>query len=180
MNVPNVLTIIRFFLVPAFAYAYLYARNIPASAIILAASGLTDFLDGFIARKYNLVTKWGTAFDPIADKFTQITVAFCIALSGYTTMWLIFGILVVKEVFMILGGIKLYKKGDIVMGANWYGKVATVMIYFVFLVLILFGTSLPEIVKYILFISVIGLSVFSFIRYAAVFVGMRKKLKELQ
>ena len=69
---------------------------------------------------------------------------------------------------------------DIVMGANWYGKVATVMIYFVFLVLILFGTSLPEIVKYILFISVIGLSVFSFIRYAAVFVGMRKKLKELQ
>lgn len=176
MNIPNILTIIRFFLVPVFAYIYLLAANNTAAAIILAISGITDILDGYIARKYNMVTKWGAAFDPIADKFTQISVAFCLALGGYKVMWFIFGFLVVKELIIVLGGIKLYKKGDVVIGANWYGKAATVLFYLVFFVLILYGGALNDFSKYLLFAAATGLSVFALIRYAALFFGMRKKL----
>ncbi len=176
MNIPNALTIVRFFIVPVFAYTYLVQKNIAVSAIVLIISGVTDFLDGFIARRFDMITKWGTAFDPIADKFTQITVSLCIALSGYKTMWAVFGFLVIKEVIVVLGGIKLYKKGDVVISANWYGKAATVLFYFVFLMLILFGQSLPEAVKYILFASSIGLSAFAFARYALIFIGIKKKL----
>ncbi|MCK9478631.1 MAG: CDP-alcohol phosphatidyltransferase family protein [Firmicutes bacterium] len=176
MNIPNMLTIARFILVPVFAYTYLFAGNNAVSAIILAVSAVTDILDGYIARKYNMVTKWGAAFDPIADKLTQITVAFCLAFGGYKVMWLIFSFLVVKELILVLGGIKLYKKGDVVIGANWYGKAATVLFYLVFFVLILFGGKLGDASKYILSAIAIAFSIFAFVRYTALFFGIRKKL----
>ena len=174
MNLPNLLTVIRFFLIPVFVFVYSSGSRIAAAAI-LAVSGLTDILDGYIARKYNMITKWGKAFDPVADKLTQITVAFCISLSGHTIMWFVFGFLVFKELIMVLGGIKLYKKSDVVIGANWYGKAATLIFYIVFFVLILFGRNLSELSKYMLATAAVALSIFAFIRYIILFLGIRKK-----
>nr|MCR5151173.1 CDP-alcohol phosphatidyltransferase family protein [Clostridiales bacterium] len=73
-TVPNLLTVVRIILVPFFAVEY-YHRNYLAAVIILAVSGLTDFLDGKIARKFNQVSTLGKLLDPLADKATQITLA---------------------------------------------------------------------------------------------------------
>ena len=176
MNIPNILTVTRFFLIPVFAYVYLIGNNNVASAVILAVSGLTDILDGYIARKYNMITKWGAACDPIADKLTQITVALCIAISGYRIMWFVFGFLVFKELVMVFCGIKLYRNSDVVISANWYGKAATLLFYIVFFVLILFGENMIEPSKYILSATAVALSIFALVRYAIIFFGIRKKL----
>lgn len=176
MNIPNILTVARFFLIPVFVYAYLFRGSIVASAVILAVSALTDVLDGYIARKYNMITKWGTVFDPIADKATQITVAFCIAYGGISIMWFAFGLLLAKELVMVLGGIKLYRKGDVVVSANWYGKAATILFYLVFFVLIIFGDVISEAAKTGIIGAALALSIFALIRYSAIFFGMRKKL----
>lgn len=176
MNIPNLLTGVRFILIPVFAYVYLWEQNIALSAVILAFSGITDFLDGFIARRFNMITKWGAAFDPIADKLTQIVVAMCIALSGVKIMWFLFGFLVFKEISMILGGINLYKKGDVVVPANWYGKAATLLFYVLFFVLIIFGDKLSEFAKSSMILLSIALSIFALIRYTMLFFKMRKKL----
>ena len=71
-NIPNILTIIRFLLIPTIFYSALQ-DNYVIAAILLVLSGITDVLDGFIARKFNCITNFGTLFDPLADKLTQIS-----------------------------------------------------------------------------------------------------------
>ena len=110
MNIPNLLTFFRLLLIPVFVYSYSFAGNTAASVVILAVSGITDVLDGYIARKYNMSTPFGSVFDPVVDKLTQITVALCIALSGLAVMWFVFGFLIIKEAAMVVGGISLYRK----------------------------------------------------------------------
>jgi len=177
MSIPNILTMLRFILIPVFAYTYIVLDSVPLSATILALSGITDFLDGFIARRFNMITKWGIVFDPIADKLTLITVALCISLSGIKFMWALFGFLVFKELLMILGGINLYKKGDVVVPANWYGKAATILFYLLFFMLIIFGGNLNEAAKNAMIFISIALGVFALIRYSMLFFVMKRTLK---
>ncbi|WP_313561947.1 CDP-alcohol phosphatidyltransferase family protein, partial [Ruminiclostridium cellobioparum] len=70
-NIPNLLTLIRLLIVPVLGYFLYFEHYIPAM-ILFAFGGFTDVLDGYIARKYNLITKWGKVFDPLADKLMQI------------------------------------------------------------------------------------------------------------
>lgn len=77
---------------------------------------------------------------------------------------------------MVLGGINLYKRSDVVVPANWYGKVATFIFYLLFFVMILFRDNLSEPVKNLMISLSLALSVFALIRYAILFFKMRKKL----
>lgn len=131
MNLPNILTTIRFMLIPLFVGVFFSSldKNMFYSVIIFIIAGVTDVLDGYIARKYNIITKWGQAMDPLADKLMQLTVIICFTVKGLIPIWviLIYGI---KEIFMILGGIVLYTRKDkLVIPANSYGKIATVIFY---------------------------------------------------
>jgi len=174
MNIPNFLTVVRFCLIPVFVYTYVFQQNVWLALFILIMSGLTDILDGYIARRFNQITRWGMAFDPIADKLTQITTAFCIAYMGEWTMWIAFAFLLVKELLMIIYGIKLYKKKDVVVPANWYGKVATCFFYAVFVIL-LAGGSMPEIAKEVIVIAAVLFGIFAFVRYAMLFFKIKEK-----
>ena len=174
MNIPNILTVIRFLLIPVFAYQYIVQGNVAWAAIILVLSGVTDVLDGYIARRYNLVTKWGVVFDPIADKLTQLTVAFCIAFKGLELMWIAFGLMLAKELVLVCGGIKLYRKADVVVPANWFGKVATLVFYLVFFMLILFGNQISEEVKETMVIVALSLSIFALFSYIINFFKIQK------
>ncbi len=173
MNIPNVLTVIRFLLIPVFAYEYLQDYVVWAT-IILVLSGVTDVLDGYIARRYNLVTKWGVVFDPIADKLTQLTVAFCIAFKGVQIMWVAFALMLAKELVLVCGGIKLYRKADVVVPANWFGKVATLFFYFVFFMLILFENKITLEVKETMVIVALSLSIFALFSYVINFFKIQK------
>ena len=95
--------------------------------ILLTLSGLTDVLDGTIARKFNLITNFGKLMDPLADKLTQLAVLTTLAIKGIIPIWMII-VLAIKECAMIAGASFLYGK-ELVVSSKWYGKLATVLFY---------------------------------------------------
>lgn len=125
-HVPNALTIARFILIP-FIIISLVQDNYILTFILLTISGLTDVLDGFIARKFDLITNFGKLVDPLADKSTQIAILTTLALKEIIPIWMIV-ILFLKEFAMIAGASFLYGK-ELVVSSKWYGKLATVLFY---------------------------------------------------
>lgn len=128
MNIPNMLTVIRLLLIPVFIGYYTSGQPILALTVYLLA-GVTDVLDGYIARRYDLSTKLGTVLDPLADKLMLLTALGCLSFSGIIPMW-VFYIVVLKEGAMILGAAIMYF-GHInrVIPSNVFGKVATIVFY---------------------------------------------------
>ncbi len=139
MNVPNTLSLIRALLVPVFVATLLFMREIPVwccvvPTIVYALTGLTDMLDGKIARKYNLVTDFGKFIDPLADKFMVIGSAIAILvwmmLNGETTLALVFVWVVLIVLLRELGVTSLRLvvagKSGIVVAASMLGKIKTV------------------------------------------------------
>ena len=132
MNLPNKLTILRLVLIPVFVAVY-YVQAIPynfiISAVIFVIAALTDFLDGYIARKYNLVTNLGKFLDPIADKIL-VSTALILLLVPNTTMalpwWtgILVAVILARE--LLISGFRLVAvdKG-IVIAADKIGKVKT-------------------------------------------------------
>lgn len=125
-NIPNALTIVRFILIPFIVYFILTGQYI-SGFIILTISGLTDVLDGFIARKFNFITNFGKLIDPLADKTTQIAVLASLTFKGIIPLWILL-IVFLKEFIMISGASFLYGK-KLVVSSRWYGKLATVLFY---------------------------------------------------
>ena len=100
-HVPNTLTIIRFLLIP-FIVACIFNGNFIAAFIIFTISGITDIADGFIARKFNLVSNFGKLMDPLADKLTQISTLASLAIIHIIPIWILILVLI-KEFIMIVG-----------------------------------------------------------------------------
>ena len=125
-NVPNILTIIRFLLIP-FIIFYIFTGNYILAFVFFTISGLTDIADGFIARKFELVSNFGKLMDPLADKLTQITTLGSLAITNIIPIWILI-IVLLKEFIMICGASFLYGK-DVVVYSKWYGKLATVLFY---------------------------------------------------
>jgi cardiolipin synthase len=140
-HIPNILSCIRILLIPLFVWQ-LQSDHTVTAAVILALSGLTDLLDGFLARRFNWVSRWGKILDPVADKLTQITVCFVLALK-MRDYWFFFAVLLVKELIMLVLGGYLWRKKTLIEGARWFGKVFTTLFY-VAMTVIVFLPSLPH------------------------------------
>lgn len=125
-HVPNILTIIRFLFIPLILY-YIFTENYLLGFIFFTVSGITDILDGCIARKFNLVSNFGKLMDPLADKLTQISVLAALVIVNIIPIWILI-IVVLKELIMVIGASFLYGK-DVVVYSKWYGKLATVLFY---------------------------------------------------
>ena len=125
-HVPNALTIVRFLLIPFIVYFILTGQYI-AAFVMLTVSGLTDILDGFIARKFNFITNFGKLIDPLADKATQVSVLASLTFKGIIPLWILL-IVFLKEFIMVSGASFLYGK-KLVVSSRWYGKLATVLFY---------------------------------------------------
>jgi len=125
-HVPNALTIIRFLLIPVIVISIFNGDYIIAF-IFFTISGITDIADGFIARKFNLISNFGKLMDPLADKLTQIATIASLTLKNIIPIWIL-AIVLLKELIMIAGASFLYGK-DVVVYSKWYGKLATVLFY---------------------------------------------------
>ena len=171
MNVPNALSLARIALLPVFVVFYLNSENNKTLMYwafgILILSGLTDSLDGIIARKFNQITDLGKLLDPIADKLTQVTVVICLALRYSEVVYLLI-ICVVKEICQALGGLFLLHHGMKIQGARWFGKISTFTFYSV-MVLIVGWPSMPKWLLVSLVILVALLMIFAFIKYITMF-----------
>lgn len=126
-HVPNILTIIRFFLIPFIIY-FIFTEQYIMAFVMLTLSGLTDVLDGIIARKFDCITNFGKLIDPLADKATQISILASLTFKGIIPLWMLL-VVFLKEFAMIAGASFLYGK-ELVVSSRWYGKLATVLFYF--------------------------------------------------
>jgi cardiolipin synthase len=135
MNVPNMLTMSRFVLIPLFLILYLNDRPIVALCILLVA-GLTDFLDGFIARRSGQVTVTGSMLDPLADKLMMLSVVLALLIKNILP-WTAFAVMTFRELVMIIGSGVYHFQGLKTVPANLFGKVTTVLYYAAILLMFL-------------------------------------------
>ena len=176
-NIPNILTMLRFVLIPFILY-FLSIDNYILTFVFLTLSGITDVLDGFIARKFNFITDFGKLIDPLADKATQLLTLGALVLKNIIPLWIL-GLLVLKEFIMIAGASFLYGK-ELVVSSKWYGKLATVLIYIAIVCsLVIKQFSLPfKFDTYIYYLAILS-TIFSLIMYIKAFFmqGYLKKNK---
>lgn len=127
-TIPNLLSLLRLCMIPLIIWLYCTQKNYALTAVVLVLSGLTDMVDGYIARRFNMVTDLGKALDPVADKLTQASVMFCL-LSRFRMMLVPLLLLIFKEVCNGVISLVVIKKTGKVCGADWHGKVCTWLLY---------------------------------------------------
>lgn len=171
MNLANILTMSRIALVPIYLILFYssFENRLLYSGIILILSGITDLLDGYFARKYNMVTKLGTMLDPIADKLTTFSVLISFASIKLIPIWILI-VLGLKEFALIIGGGFLYYLENKAIPANMFGKTATLLFY-ITVILIVMGLN-GLFVSILLYLTVI-LHLVAFINY---FLIMKSKV----
>ena len=175
-HIPNILSCLRVAMVIAFIILFIKGEYAICLALYIAAF-LTDVLDGFLARKFNWVSNFGKLVDPFADKFMFISALAClVAVKRFP--WYLLALLVAKELLMIIGGLMMLKKKKVAVYADWWGKVATFLLFMsvtLTLVDLAFNDFIPDIILTVLYFAATGLSLFSFFHYAykAGFIGKK-------
>lgn len=178
LTIPNLMSFFRLVLIPVFAWVYLTAETAGQCYLavgILAVSSLTDMFDGLIARKFHMISKLGKVLDPVADKATHIVLMLCLC-SRYKGMWVLVGIFVVKEGFMAVMGIINLRKGKMLDGAKWYGKVCTAMLFAAMLILVAFPEISSRAANAILIVCGV-LMIATLLLYIPVFRKMKEEKK---
>lgn len=189
-TIPNLLSFLRIIMVPVFAVLFTRGEVI-ASVCVLALSGISDFLDGKIARRFNQISDLGKVLDPVADKLTQITIAVLLYLRFRasseelvkTFSW-IFLIFIVKELVMVIFGGIMIAIGLRPSAAEIFGKAATFVFYGVMIMFFAFAPdvgafnnlwTMPDVMLVILVAVSAVLTVVAFTSYLP---GVFRQFKE--
>ena len=162
LTIPNILSLCRIALIPVITWLYLNDYSLYA-VYVLILSGVTDVVDGYIARHYDMISDMGKILDPVADKLTQAIVLFCLT-TKFQLMLLLLGLLVIKEVSLGILGLWAVNKTKVVKGANWHGKVTTALLYFTMIVHIIW-IEIPMTVSDLLTGACIAFMMLSFVLY---------------
>lgn len=128
-NIPNAITILRLCLIPVFIWMFFSDTdlNYVWALIIYLFAGVTDLLDGYLARKYNVVTVVGIVLDPLADKLMLLTALACLTLVGILPIWALTIMMIIEGLQIISGIILYFHPRQDVIPANKFGKAATVL-----------------------------------------------------
>ena len=169
MNLPNKLTVLRVLMIPFFVLFMLLditgaADKWIAVAIFIIAS-FTDFLDGYIARKYNLVSNFGKFMDPLADKLLVSAAMICLVEMGRLPAWIV--IVIISREFIISGFRLIASDNGIVIAASYWGKFKTVFQMAMIIVLICNLGGVFGIVETILIWVSLILTIVSLVDYIA-------------
>ncbi|MCQ2480670.1 MAG: CDP-alcohol phosphatidyltransferase family protein [Clostridia bacterium] len=186
-TVPNLLSFLRIVMVPIFAV--LYVKGMYGWAVlVLALSGISDFLDGKIARRFNQISSLGKILDPLADKATQITIAILffwtftkanqpiVKAAGW-----IFLVFLVKEAVMVIGSVIMIIIGLRPGAAEMPGKIATFAFYFIMVAIVAFGPEIgiiaPIIPGWLMLALVIISAVLTIVAFCGYIPGVIEQLK---
>jgi len=148
ITIPNLLSMFRLCLVPVIVWLYCFEQMYVLTIIFIVISSLTDIIDGYIARKYNMISKFGKFIDPVADKLTQMAIILCL-MFRFPIMFIPLAIILIKDPIVLIVRYILYEKSGEVIGANWCGKLATICI-FIMIVTHLIWTTIPQVLTYII------------------------------
>ncbi len=165
MNVPNALSLVRLALVPVFCRVFFLPRPNAHlwAALVYALAFFTDIADGYIARKFDQITRLGRVLDPLADKLMTLAVIACITIDGIIPAWAVV-VFFCKELAMGLGGLVMYRRVKDVRPSNWLGKASTGVFFVVLAALVLFPVPRPWATGLITF--ALAFTIVALIRYA--------------
>jgi len=142
MILPNQLTILRIILTPVFLFLFLYENQVlkEISLIIFLAAALTDWYDGWLARKFNYITSWGKFWDPLADKILTSSAFFGFAMVGLIANWMVWVIIFRDLLITLLRVFSDYRGFS--FRTSIYAKIKTVLqMIFLYYLLIFFVLS---------------------------------------
>lgn len=167
MNTPNKLTIVRMIMVPFLVLFMLTGWGGEANRyiclVIFAGASITDWFDGYLARKNNLVTNFGKFMDPLADKLLVCSALICLIELGKLPAWIV--IIIIAREFIISGFRLIAAENGVVIAANYWGKFKTVSQMVMIILLILdFGGAFDILEQIFIWLSV-AMTVISLITY---------------
>lgn len=172
LTIPNLLSFFRLALIPVIVILYFQEQYWWAFGMLLL-SGVTDVVDGWIARTYHMVSNFGKALDPVADKLTQIAVLLCLM---PMKCWWVVGVLIFKEVSIGILTLMTLRRTQMVYGAGWYGKLCTAFIYLSMFILMLWRSA-PD--WFVIADAVVcaALILLAFVKYAIRFTGILREAR---
>ncbi|CAB4631682.1 MAG: CDP-alcohol phosphatidyltransferase family protein [Actinobacteria bacterium] len=135
LNIPNLLSFLRIILVPVFLWLLLEELFL-AAIVVLAVAGLTDFLDGYLARKLNQTTKLGKMLDPVADRLYIFATLLALSATGYVPWWLA-GLVILRDVLMLISLPILASVGYRSLPVHYLGKASTFALLYSFPLLLM-------------------------------------------
>ena len=168
MNLPNKLTILRVIMIPFFVFFLLSGVGGSASKwialVIFAAASITDTLDGYIARRDNLITDFGKFMDPLADKLLVCSALICFVELDKLPAWMV--IIIIAREFIISGFRLVASDNGVVIAASYWGKFKTNFQMFMIIMLIIdLGTSTAVMIENILIVIATALTIISLVDY---------------
>ena len=181
LSIPNLLSLFRLVLIPVYVYIYLNASkpgDYYLAGIILAASCLTDMIDGKIARHFNMITTVGKILDPFADKITQLTLTICLSMR-YPVLRTVLLLFLVKEIFQLVAVIINYRRGKALDGALMMGKICTTVLFVSLIMLVLFPDINSAVVDAIALVDGFFLAI-TFLQYILAFFGKHAKVQDIE
>lgn len=134
-NVPNFLSFLRIALVPVFLW-FLLEEMFVLAISVLAVAGLTDFLDGYLARKLNQTTKLGKLLDPVADRLYIFATLLALSATGYVPWWLA-GLVILRDLLMLISLPVLASVGHRTLPVHYLGKASTFALLYAFPLLLM-------------------------------------------
>ncbi len=167
MNLPNKLTIFRVILIPFFVLCF-YLPVIPfnnvVACVIFCVASITDFLDGYLARRDGLVTNFGKFMDPLADKLLVGAALICLIESGQLPAWAV--VIIISREFIISGFRLIASDNGVVIAASYWGKFKTVtQMVMVILMLLNFPGAIFAVITRVVMWAAIILTVVSLVDY---------------
>ena len=163
LTIPNILSFFRLCLIPVIMWLYCVKENYLWAGITLILSGITDTVDGFVARHFHMTSDLGKMLDPVADKLTQAAMLFCL-LTRFPLMIVPLGLMVLKESFMGVTGLLVIHKTGKVFGADWHGKVTTWLLY-AMMILHVFWYNIPAGVSRVMIMACVVMMTVSLVLY---------------
>ncbi len=167
MNTPNKLTVLRVIMVPFLVVFMLTGwggeANRYISLVIFAGASITDWFDGYLARKNNLVTNFGKFMDPLADKLLVCSALICMIELERLAAWIV--IIIIAREFIISGFRLIAAENGVVIAANYWGKFKTVSQMIMIILLILDFGGIFNILEEIFIWLSVALTIISLLTY---------------
>lgn len=177
--IPNIISIFRICLVPIFIVVYFSdEHDIKIYAVIVyALATLSDFLDGYLARRFEASTNLGKILDPLGDKLMTVSVIACMTISGLIPIWAVI-IVGTKEILMAVGGYVMHRVANVeIPPSNIIGKSTTVVFFLVCVTLMLFK-KISGGIAIVMMSGAIALMFIAFASYINTYITVMKSRKK--
>lgn len=180
-SIPNLLSIFRILLIPVYMHIYMNAegsRDYAAAGVILVFGCLTDMADGYIARRFHMITNLGKVLDPLADKLTQLSLFVCLSAHRRLLNYLLV-VFLIKEFWQLFVMISALRRGKALNGALMSGKICTTVLFTSLGLMFVWptmGEGLANAITAVCFVFLM----YAFTDYIHAYYGKEKKIYDLE